>query len=64
MEKKETVEKMIPLTIVKQKISMVLNDFAEQEMGNRITKYNIQGLANFMAAVFQRDENKEGDSSI
>lgn len=65
MEKENKVkvlEVMISLTTIRERISMVLSDFAEQEMGNRITKYNIQGLANILAGVFQKEEVK-GDNS-
>jgi hypothetical protein len=60
--KEELLQVMISLTTIREKISIVLSDFAEQEMGNRITKYNIQGLANILAGVFQKEEVK-GDNS-
>jgi hypothetical protein len=57
-KQKKEVGKMISIEIVKEKISSVLNDFIQQELGNRITRFNTQGLANIMLDEISKEDNK------
>jgi len=44
----KVVREVISVDVVKEKLSNVLNEFAHQELGNRVTKFNMQGLANIL----------------
>jgi len=48
VETKEKLVKevMVPLDLVHECINYVLTDFTNQELGNKISTYSIQGLAN------------------
>ena len=40
-----------------EKVNEVLTNFLEQEIGNKITQYNMQGLANIIGAAIESIPN-------
>lgn len=50
-ETKEVQEQMIGMDHIKGCVNKVLTEFTNQEMGNRITQFNMQGLANILIGV-------------
>jgi len=47
----KTKEPQIGLEHIKGCVNKVLTEFTNQEMGNRITQFNMQGLANILIGV-------------
>lgn len=45
--------------LTKQRVIDVLNAFLNEERGNRITQYNMNGLATAIVAVFDQHEAKD-----
>ncbi len=50
-------EQMIGIEHIKGCINKVMTEFTNQEMGNRITQFNMQGLANILVGVIANPDS-------
>lgn len=54
-DKKEISKPVAPVTIdlehIKGCINKILSEFTTQEMGNKVSQFNMQGLANILVGV-------------
>jgi hypothetical protein len=55
-EKKLEVSEEMRFKSIANKISRVLSTFTKQEMGNRVTQFNMQGLTDIINSILNNSE--------
>jgi hypothetical protein len=51
----ETVEEETMLMSLEEEVVGVLNTFLQQEQGNKVTQFNMQGLSQILLAVITKE---------
>ena len=46
---------------LKEELMIIIQDFANEEMGNRLSKFSIVGFVNSISATFIKNKEEESD---